>query len=309
MNGNRVYLIGALAAAGAFLLFLLLRSLWETGSQKLNARLKNENADEPTGILRRPRPTDWMGRFDRAFENLILHTGLELKPDQAIGWMILIGGALATGAYFVKDEVWFCAVAFFLGVGLVLGSFFFYRGQYLVKIQDQLPDAIYLLSRSLRAGLSLEQSLELLGNEGIQPLASEFKRCHAQIKLGLPISTALDNMAQELQMLDLNALVSTVSVFLSTGGNLPMLLDRLAASARDRANMRTYFRSATATARVAIIPVALAVPVILIAYIVWEPDYVSSFLETTNGRILMAGGVITEIIGLTWIYRLLRFEY
>jgi tight adherence protein B len=309
MNGNLVYIVGGIAAAGVFLLFMLLRSAWETSTHKVSARLKDiENGDD-AGILRRPRPTDWSSRMDHAFESLILRTGLDLKPDQALGWMILAGGVLAVGAYFLKDEIWFCAAAFFLGAGAVLISFFLYRASYLNKVQDQLPDAIYLLARSLRAGLSLDQALELLGNEGIKPLSTEFKRCHAQIKLGLPINVALENMAQELQMLDFNALVSTVAVFQATGGNLPMLLDRLAASARDRSSLRAYFRSATAMARVAVIPIGLAVPVILLAYLVWEPDYVTAFLETTNGRMLIVAGIIMECIGFFWIYRLLRFDY
>lgn len=309
MNGNLIYIVGGLAAVGVFVLFVLLRALWETSNETVSVRLKDIETEGESGILRRQRPTDWTSKLDSAFENLIMRTGLDLRPDQALGWMILAGGALAVGAYFLKDELWFCAAAFFLGAGAVLISFFFYRASYLNKIQDQLPDSIYLLSRSLRAGLSLEQALELIGNEGVKPLATEFKRCHAQIKLGLPISVALENMAQELQMLDFNALVSTVTVFLTTGGNLPMLLDRLAASARDRSNLRAYFRAATAMARVAIIPIGLAVPVILFAYLVWEPDYVTAFLATTNGRILMVAGVALECVGFYWIYCLLRFEH
>ncbi len=88
-----------------------------------------------------------------------------------------------------------------------------------------------------------------------------------------------------------------------------MLLDRLAVSARDRANLRNHFRTATALARVSIIPIGLAVPAIIFAYLVWQPDYVAAYVDTVNGRLMLVGGVVAECIGIYWIYRLLRFEY
>jgi tight adherence protein B len=275
----------------------------------MRKRLLNGHADEERILFRREEPKDWAGRIDAAFENLILQTGLDLQPAQAIAWMILVGAVLGVAGWLYRGDFWLAALGFALGGGIVLASFFYYHSNYRNMLQDQLPDSFFLLARSLRAGMSFEQAIELLGKDGIQPLATEFKRCHGQIKLGLPVTVALENMAQRLRMIDVNALVSTISIFQSTGGNLPVMLDRLAASARDRGNLRNYFRAATALARLSIIPIALAVPLILIVYLMWEPDYVHAFIDSYNGRLTLIGAITLEIIGLYWIYRLLRFDY
>ncbi len=309
MNENTVYVLGALAGVFVFLMFIVFRYLWEAGEEKIGARLKNGNADEEQLLVRRQAPTDWAEGIDVAFDNLILQTGLDLKPGQAIAWMVLVGAVVAVAAWLFRGEPWLAAAGFTLGAAGVLLSYFYYHYSYRNMLQDQLPDSIYLLSRTLRSGMSLEQSIELMGNEGIQPLASEFKRCHGQIKLGLSTSLALENMAQRLRMLDFNALVSTISIFQASGGNLPLLLDRLASSARDRSNMRIYFRTATALARISIIPVALAVPAIVLAYVFWEPDYTQAFMASWYSSFVLLVAVFMEMIGLYWIYRLLRFEY
>jgi tight adherence protein B len=309
MNPNLIYVYGAAGALTAFVLFLLGRYIWDLRTRRLAQRLEDTGAADDSVVLRRQRPKGWTERMDQAFHDLVMQTGLDLKPDQAVAWMILIGGILAIAAYLVREEVWLAPIGFVAGAGIVLASFFIYRSIYRTKLQDLLPDAIFLLARSLRAGMSLEQALALIGNEGVEPLASEFKRCDSQIKLGLPIVAALENMARRLQTIDFNALVSTVTVFQTMGGNLPMLLDRLASSARDRTNFRSYFRTATALARISIIPVALAVPVIIIAYIGWQPDYVKGFLDTPNGPLFIGLAIAAELVGLFWIYRLLQFDY
>jgi tight adherence protein B len=283
--------------------------LWEAGEEKLQERLKNADGEAEKALFRRKQQLDWAGRLDESFDNMILRTGLDLKPNQAIAWMMLVGAVLGVAAWTYREEFWLAALGFTIGALIVLGSFFYYHSQYRHMLQDQLPDSIFLLARSLRAGMSFEQALEMLGTDGIQPLASEFKQAHGQIKLGLPVTVALENMAQRLQLIDVNALVSTVTIFQTTGGNLPVMLDRLAASARDRSNMRNYFRAATALARLSIIPIALAVPLILIVYLLWEPAYVEAFMDSPTGRFTLIGCILVEILGLYWIFRLLRFEY
>ena len=81
-------------------------------------------------------------------------------------------------------------------------------------------------------------------------LESEFRRCSAQIDLGLPVVAALQSLAARVRLLDMNALVSTLALYQSNGGNLPLLLDRLAVSCRDHNQFRTYVRSATALGHV-----------------------------------------------------------
>jgi tight adherence protein B len=176
-------------------------------------------------------------------------------------------------------------------------------------LQNQLPDTFYLLARSLRAGLSLEQAIKLAGEEGPRPLAEEFRRASAQIQLGLSVPAALQLAAKRLQLFDFNALVATVSMYQSTGGNLALLLDRLAAATRDRNQFRNHFLAATALGRVTAIALALGAPLLALAYALWQPTFALPFFQSSAGLITLVIALGLELLGAFWLYRLLRFDY
>ncbi len=236
-------------------------------------------------------------------------TGLKLTGDQAIAWIVLVGCVIGIAGMVASGDLWPLPIGFALGGLGVLVTLFIYRSIHHNRLQAQLPDAIAFLARALRSSLSLEQAILLVGAESPQPLADEFELCTARIKLGTPIHAALEAMAQRIRSIDFNALVSTIAVYQTNGGNLPVLLDRLEASARDRANFRAYFRAATAMSRISMIPLALMVPIIAIIFLVWQPGYVEGYLQTPSAPLVIGGAILVECLGLYWIYWLLRFDY
>ena len=156
--------------------------------------------------------------------------------------------------------------------------------------QGQLPDAFFFLARSLRAGLALEQSLTRAGEQMDEPLAGEFRRAASQIQLGLHPQKALQNMAdRRLDLADFDIFVSTVGLYYHGGGNLALLLDRLAASARDRVQFLGFSKAATALGRTAGFVLGAAMPVLVIAYAVLEPDHVRDLFQTQRGRLADPG--------------------
>jgi tight adherence protein B len=300
-----VYVIGGGLVIAAFVLFVLIRLVVDARARRMPAV---SPADGPVE-LRRKQPQGSVEEFDAGFENLVKQTGLDLSAEQAIAWMILIGCVAGVVVYLLTGLAWLTVIGASVGALGVLALLFFYRARYRIRLHDQLPDGIALMARALRSGLSLEQAIDLVAQESAAPLAGEFQKVAAQIKLGIPAAAALESMARDVQSVDVNALVSTIAVAQTTGGNLPLLLDRLAASARDRANFRAYFRAATALARIGVIPVALAVPVLAVIYFLWTPSYADAFMASPNAPIVIAAAVVIECLGLYWIYRLLRFEY
>lgn len=78
---------------------------------------------------------------------------------------------------------------------------------------------------------------------------------------------------------------------------------------RDRNQFRGYFKAATAQSRVVAIAMACAVPLFLLAYVLFEPEHVSAFFSSPNGWALLAGCVAMELIGAVWLWRLFRTDY
>jgi tight adherence protein B len=311
MNEPILILAGGIFFA-VLLGFLATRLLFERAGARMERRLNGHASDEGSvEVLPQPRhdPDTWTGRMDQGFEDLVLSTGLDMGPEQALGWIALVGVVVGGAAYLFKPVWWMGALGLVLGSGVMLAALFVYRARYRRQLQEQLPDALYLMARSLRAGLSLEQCLALVADQGLKPMATEFGRVSAQVRLGLSIPAALENAARRIQLLDFNALVSTVALYQTTGGNLPLLLDRLAASARDRNQFASYFRSATALGRTTATALALAAPAILLGYLIFEPEFSTSFFQTSRGWTTIALAAALEIIGLVWLYKLLQINY
>jgi tight adherence protein B len=248
-------------------------------------------------------------RIDRFFDRLILETGLGINPLQALGFIVL-GGAIgaATATLFRNDPL---VTAFGLIIGMLVPFSYFtiQRYRYRLKIQDQLPDAVFLIARSLRAGQNLDQALATVARYGTPPLSREFHWVVEQSSLGLHVSTALQAMARRIRISDFNIFVTAISLYRTLGGNLAELLDRVAISIRDRNQFRGYFRAATALGRITGFAIALAPLIILVAYAIWQPDFITLLTSTPAGIKALSIAALLEIIGIIWLYLILRIEY
>lgn len=296
-----------LAAATVFLVFVLGRSIVDRRAAARRAAHPEEvsllAAVEPS------EPTSLPGKLDRGFDDLIGESGLGISTAQALGTITLcavIGGGIPL---LLRGDLMLTAVGLLLGVLLPLAYFVYHRSRYRQKIQNQMPDAVFLLSRSLKSGMNLEGSLRTAAEYGTQPLAGEFKRVNDRIELGLHPAAALEGMARRLRMTDFNILVTAVTLHRQVGGNLALLLERVAASIRDRNLFRGYFRAATALARVTGFAIAAAPIVLLIGYAVWQPDFIDRFTTSVLGVRLLLIAAILEVIGIVWMIFLLRNDY
>ena len=150
--------------------------------------------------------------------------------------------------------------------------------------------------------------METVARHGTQPLADEFRRAVEKVKLGLAVPVALRGMARRVDLPDFNIFVAAVTLHRTVGGNLTLLLDRIAASVRDRNMFRGYVAANTALSHHRILhrrrPPA-AVPGIsdlaarirpgVLAKRRWHPP--------------CATALILEIIGAIWMFYLLRMDY
>jgi len=302
-------------AAAIFLLVVFMLTQIVPGGRKSKEALVGEETEASERFLRTVAPGDadfapkekW--KMDESFAGMIQRADLKMSPDQALGVMMLTGVVLAAGLYFWRGEVWIGVLGFFAGMLLIFGYYMFKQLGYRRRLQNQIPDSLFLIARSVRTGMSLEQAIDLAAQQGIQPLSGEFKKAAQQIKLGLSIPAAMQRMAFRLQLVDFDAFVSTIAVYSRTGGNLPLLLDRLAANARDHNQFRGYFFAATAQARVTAVFIGLAAPLLLLAYAFLDPEHLQTFFRNDTGYYIMAGCLVLELIGAYWLYRMLKVDY
>ncbi|HTR46365.1 MAG TPA: type II secretion system F family protein [Verrucomicrobiae bacterium] len=137
-----------------------------------------------------------------------------------------------------------------LAAGGVPGVYLFVRRQSRFRQLDaQLPEAIDLMSRALRAGHAVISAIELIAQETSEPLASEFRAVFDEQNLGLPIREALLNLVSRVPTDDVRFLATAILVQKETGGNLAEILDKAGTVMRERIRLKGQLRVYTAQGR------------------------------------------------------------
>ena len=255
---------------------------------------------------RHPVRLSLIGRIDRWFRNLILETGWELSPTAAALLMATSGLAIGGAAFLWSDDLLATAAAAAVGAALPLPWFMHARRQRVQQFHTQLPDALELLSRAVRAGESIDQAMGLAGRKTSQPLAREFRRAADQLDMGLALPAAMRALAVRVPTADMRIFTAAVSVHRQAGGNLATTLERMSMVVRERLAYRRQLRATTAAGRFSARLISLAGPLLFAYLFIFQHDYVGKLLHEPLGQSLLGIAVALEFIGLAWIGRMLK---
>jgi tight adherence protein B len=174
---------------------------------------------------------------------------------------------------------------------------------------DDLPDALSLISGSLRAGHSLPQALDALVQETEGPIHEEFRRALFELQLGHSVGSALRSVAGRVQSEDFDWVVQAIEIQREVGGDLAAVLDNVAATIRDRTRIQRQIQGLTAEGRFSAV-VLLALPFVVLFFLMFmNPDYLRSLTDTFIGMVVLgfAGGLM--LVGAIWLKRITRLVY
>jgi len=182
------------------------------------------------------------------------------------------------------------------------------RTKRIQKIEEQLPEAIDMMKRALRAGHPFSGSIKLVSEEAPEPLAKEFKATFADLNYGNDVRRAMLGMLQRLPSVPVMAFVTSVLVQKETGGNLAEILQQISAVIRGRFRLERKVRTLSAEGRMSTWVLAL-VPVVLFGVIsITTPDYLPTLTGDSFGRKLIVYGFISALVGMIWIRKIIRIE-
>jgi tight adherence protein B len=170
----------------------------------------------------------------------------------------------------------------------------------------QLPDTIFLLANTLRAGNSFAQALDLIIEESADtPNAIELARVNRQMKLGFSIERAMEDLGERMHSEDLNLMITAILVNHLTGGNLAEILDTIALTIREHIRMKGEVRAHTAAQRLSSWILG-GLPLVLFAMLsLTSPHYFNSFFAYPPGAFGIPLGLI--ILGITALMTLFGF--
>src|SRR6516162_5818355 len=199
-----------------------------------------------------------------------------IKPSTLFGIGLLLASLGATATVLARVPVYFAPINALVCLSLPFLWLWNKRRTRLKKFASQLPDALELVARALRAGHSLGAGMHVVAEEMPAPIADEFSRCFEETNLGIAIEEAMKNICERVPNLDLRFFVTSVAIQRQTGGDLAEILDKIGYVIRERYRILGQVKALTGEGRLSSV-VLIALPFVLFLVMLHiQPGYVQA---------------------------------
>jgi len=288
--------------------------------QRLEQRLRNLSAGrhgtEVGSLLkeRRLSETPWLERALLAvprvssIDRLLEQAGTTMTVARFMLVTALAGAAMFLVLLALRTPFLFAVIAGAIASVVPLLVVLRKRSKRLHKFDEQLPDALDLLSRALRAGHAFPSGMQMVATEAVDPIATEFQITFEEINYGVSVGDAMLNLATRVPSIDLRYFVISVLLQRETGGNLAELLNNLSTLIRERFKLLGKIRVLSAEGKLSAyiliaLPFATAAMILLV-----NPKFMSVLWTDPAGLNLVYGAVLMMIVGAFWMSRIVKIR-
>ena len=258
----------------------------------------------------------------RFYDQLVLYyrqAGMEGSPLSAlsfvglaavglwlVSFLLLRGGSLTglvvNAVVALPASLTICALGFWIWLSHK-------RAKRLKQLEEQMPLALDVVNRALRAGHPVVSAVRLAGEEMGDPIGSEFGLIVDETTYGFEFREALTNFARRTGAPDAHFFAVSIGVQSETGGNLAEILEGLAAVIRGRTMLSKKVKALSSEGRASAMLLS-ALPVFLIAFIfMTQPDYYTSKTSDPIFWPVATGVFVSYLAGLYMIRRIINFRY
>ncbi|PQO45015.1 type II secretion system F family protein [Blastopirellula marina] len=242
---------------------------------------------------------------------------LRLFLDQAdmgmsvANFVMISGGLAAAGGILpivLRAPFYVAPITAVLLGALPLGYVHFKRKSRLSKFGKQLPDALELISRALRAGHSLGAGFRLVSEEMDEPIGREFQKVFEAQNLGVSLEDAITDMTERVPNLDLKFFGTAIILQRQTGGDLAEILDKIGRLVRQRLELFGTIQALTGEGRISGIVLLGLPPALFVALWRLNPGYVMTLFTDPLGNKMLAVAIIMQIIGAYVIQKIIDIK-
>lgn len=324
-TGNSLFGIVVLVFVAVLLLLEGLYLMWKTykgpEARKLEGRLRALSGSgdaTPQAVLLKERMLSevpalqrWLLRVPRAqaLDRLILQSGLDWTVSKLLLGCVALGvmGFMAVAGLAHQSGFF----GLMVGAALALAPLMFLlhrRAKRLKRIEAQLPEALDLVTRALRAGHAFSSGMQMIGEEMSEPIASEFRVVHDEVNFGVSLQQALTNLSERIPITDLRYFVVAVLIQRDSGGNLTEVLANLSRLIRERLKLIAKVRVLSSEGRLsawvlAVMPFALAGGMNLV-----NPEFMSLLWTDPIGIAIIKYMLVLMAIGILILRRIVRIH-
>ncbi len=300
--------------------YLTLRSLQNPEKREVMKRLKilssKEYENESIDILRKNLLSDvqwfnqmllnfrWSERVNRFLQ--------QADAQYTLGVYVLLSLLLAVvgflaGSLMNLSRMALVFLVVFLGATPFL-TICFKKKRRMEKFQKQLPGAMELIARALKAGHAFTSGLRMVADELGDPIGPEFEKTLQEINFGMGVPEALKNLPERVDCPDLRFFIISVILQRETGGNLAEILEKIAQIIQERFKLQAHIRVLSAEGKLSSI-ILIALPfVITIALYVLNPIYIKTLFSDPMGRLMIAYALLMMVIGIFVMKRMITIK-
>ena len=250
----------------------------------------------------------FIGKIYQKNKDTLTKAHLPLKPEELFGISVLLSGSAGILLYLFDVPLFlvlFIMLILYMIPGLYVRMAKVSRGK---KLNNQLPEALSILSNGLRAGLSFTQSMLVAGKEMEDPIAFEFNKIVRDNSLGKPIDEALSDFSKRTEDEDIDIFVTAILIQRQVGGNLSEILDVLANTIRDRIKLRGDIKTITAQSKMSAVVVGSIPFVLALILNLLNPEFMQPLFNTLIGNILIGVVLTMQTIGVLILVKIIKVK-
>ncbi len=237
----------------------------------------------------------------------LLQAGLLVRPSE----LVALAGGLAAVGFIIGLLLHKLPVGLGLFVvGLILPFTYvnLRKGRRSKALVNQLAEALAMMASSLRSGYSFMRAMQVVRDEMDPPIAEEFGRVLDELNVGVSHERALKHLMDRCPNGDVELVVTACQIQANVGGNLAEVLDTTAEMIRERVRLQGEINALTAEGRLSA-GILTAMPGLLGVIVSRiSPGYMDPMFQTKAGLIMVAGAVLSTLMGLLVIKKLLEVD-
>ncbi len=320
MRDLLVVLVSLVVLAGLEALYHLSRFVVGRREAELKRRLRRLETDDgaPVGLLRGDRfaATLALDAFVRGLPGTAALERLLVESDSP--WTVarlLSYSAAAALAGTLVPLAFHLSIPIALLIGGIAGAYPIVsltaaRSRRSARLSEQLPEALDMMSRSLRAGHALPNAFRLVAGEMPAPVSVELARAWEEQKLGLAAEEAVVNITRRCpDNRDLRIFAVSVLVQKETGGNLAEILENIASTIRDRYRFYSKLKALTAEGRTSGLVLG-SLPIAMALFLaVANHAYFGRFFDNPAGQAIFVYAVTSWGLGGYWLWRMGQVQF
>jgi tight adherence protein B len=305
-------------AAGTVVLIVLgTQKVFTQKKEQLEKRVAIVAAKEDTTVVaaKVEKKSDWLNvggivsklagpEFLRKQAEMLASADVPWRPGEFLTVRLTFATVALAGCLALTDRTEIVAAMAAVGFWLPVLHVKRRKAKRQSSFDMQLPDALQLIVNSLRAGFSFNKAMEVAAQASTPPISTDFASVQREVSLGMTIEDALQAMARRAQSPEFDIVISAYLIQCEVGGNLAVIMEKVADTVRQRLRMRGELRVLTAQGRISGYVVGLLPVAVFGIVMVAAPDYLDPLLKSSAGGAALGFAVFWQALGVFMIKKI-----